>query len=345
MHVVHFLNQFFGGLGGEEMANEPLSVVDHPVGPGIALQQFLGSDAEIVATIICGDNFFNEEKEVSLAALNDVFERFNPDIVIAGPALNAGRYGLACGEVCIQADKRGVPSVTGMFEENPGVLEYGQKAYIVPTGETPVDMPVRLKAMANLALKLARGEEMGPAEDEGYLSRGIRKPGLREHRGSARAVNMLANRVNGRPFVTELPITMPEVVDPAVFDGDLRTAKVALVTAGGLVPTGNPDKLARGGSKTYFSYSIDGLDSVDADSWECIHRGFFTDATNKNPNYILPVDVLRSMEKTGEIGSVHNRFLSTSGVGTSVGDSKRIGAEMASELLAAGVELCVMVAT
>jgi glycine reductase len=345
LRVVHFLNQFFGGLGGEEMANEPLSVADRPIGPGIALQQVLGSDAEIVGTIICGDNYFNEEKEIALVALNDAFERFNPDIVIAGPALNAGRYGLACGEVCIQADKRGITAVTGMFEENPGILEYGREAYIVPTGETPADLPVRLKAMASLALKLARGAEMGPAEDEGYLSRGIRKPGLREKRGSARAVDMLANRVNGRPFVTELPIITPEVVAPALFEGNLRTAKVGLVTSGGLVPTGNPDHLPRGGAETYFSYSIDGLDSVDGDSWDCIHRGFFTDISNENPNYILPLDVLRSMEKAGEIGSVHNRFLSISGVGTSVGDSKRIGTQMAAELTDAGVDVCVMVAT
>jgi betaine reductase len=345
LRVVHFLNQFFGGLGGEEMANAPLSVVDRPVGPGIALQQALGSDAEIVGTIICGDNYFNEEKEAALTALIDAFDRFSPDIVIAGPALNAGRYGLACGEVCVQANERGMTAVTGMFEENPGVLEYGSKAYIVPTAETPTDLPVRLKTMAGLALKLASGEEMEPAENEGYLSRGIRKPGLREKRGSARAVDMLANRVNGRPFVTELPLITPEVVAPALFEGDLRTAKVGLVTAGGLVPTGNPDHLARGGSETYFSYSIDGLDSVDGDSWECIHRGFFTDISNENPNYILPLDVLRSMEKAGEIGSVHNRFLSTSGVGTTVGDSKRIGAQMAAELKDAGVDICVMVAT
>ena len=62
LRVVHFLNQFFGGLGGEEMANEPVSVIERPVGPGVALQQVLGSDAEIVATIICGDNYFNEER-------------------------------------------------------------------------------------------------------------------------------------------------------------------------------------------------------------------------------------------------------------------------------------------
>ena len=345
MRVVHFLNQFFGGLGGEEMANEPLSVVERPVGPGIALQQVLGSDSEIVATVICGDNYFNEEKDAALAALNDAFETIKPDVVIAGPALNAGRYGLACGEVCAQANNRGITAVTGMFDENPGVLQYGRDAYIVPTGESPADLPVRLKAMADLALKLASGAEMRPADEEGYFPRGKRVPGLREKRGSARAVEMLANRVNNRPFKTELPIIEPEVVAPALFQGDLRKAKIGLVTVGGLVPTGNPDQLPRGGSETYCSYSIEGLDSVEGDSWDCIHRGFFTDISNENPNYILPLDATRRLEKAGDIGSLHNKFLSTSGVGTSVANSKRIGAGMAAELVDARVDAVVMVAT
>ena len=344
MLVLHYLNQFFGGLGGEEKGNEPVRVVEGPVGPGNALRQALGPEHEVVATVICGDNYFNEE-EAAVTALVEAFSRFKPDLVVAGPALDAGRYGLACGRVCVEAQKLGIPAVTGMYPENPGVLEYGRDTYIVPTGKTPADLPEQIKAMAGLGLKLARGEELGPASVEGYLPRGIRKPGIRDKRGSKRAVEMLAARVNGRPFSTELPITAPERVEPALFEGDLKDAKVGLVTAGGLVPRGNPDKLVRGGSETYFSYSIDGLDTMDGDVWECIHRGFFTDLSNQNPNYILPLDALRRMEADGEVGSIHDKFLSTSGVGTAVASSKRIGAQMAGQLKEAGVDVCVMVAT
>jgi glycine reductase len=199
--------------------------------------------------------------------------------------------------------------------------------------------------MAALGLKLARGEELSQASDEGYLPRGIRKPGIREKRGSVRAVEMLAARVNDRSFTTELLITEPEKVNPARFNGDLRNAKVGLATAGGLVPRGNPDRLVRGGSSTYFSYSISALDTMDGEAWECIHRGFFTDLSNRNPNYILPLDVLRRMENRGEIGSIHNEFLSTSGVGTTVANGRRIGAQMAGQLKEAGVDVCLMVAT
>jgi glycine reductase len=345
MRIVHFLNQFFAGLGGEEMANTPVQVLDGAVGPGRALQLAVGSGHEVVATIAVGDNYFSEENALAGAAVREALGRLEPDAVIAGPALNAGRYGLACGHVCAIAKELDIPAVTGMYSENPGVLEWGKQVYIVPTGEAPTGLAQDLKSMADLALKMASGQEIGPAEEEGYLPRGIRRPGVRDKRGSLRATEMLAARLHDRPFKTELPVVVPDRVEPALFIGELRNATVGLVTTGGLVPKGNPDKMVRGGSEMHFAYSIEGLNTMSPDAWECVHRGFFTDITNENPNYILPLNVIRRMEKRGAIGRVHNTFLSVAGVGTAVTDSQRIGREMAGELKAAGVDICVMVAT
>ena len=77
MRIVHFLNQFFGGLGGEEKANAEVQVFDGPVGLGRALQQALGDSDEIVATIVSGDNYFNEEKTRAVAAVEAMI-RFPP---------------------------------------------------------------------------------------------------------------------------------------------------------------------------------------------------------------------------------------------------------------------------
>ena len=63
MKIVHYINQFFGQIGGEEMAGHPLEVRKGPFGPGTALQALLGRDAEITATIVCGDNYFVENTE------------------------------------------------------------------------------------------------------------------------------------------------------------------------------------------------------------------------------------------------------------------------------------------
>ena len=51
--VVHYINQFFAQIGGEEKADYPVELrVGEVVGPGMALTQNFKDDAEIIATII-----------------------------------------------------------------------------------------------------------------------------------------------------------------------------------------------------------------------------------------------------------------------------------------------------
>ena len=57
MRVVHYLNQFFGGVGGEEKAGMRLEEREGAVGPGRLLEQLLGGNAKIVKTLVCGDNY------------------------------------------------------------------------------------------------------------------------------------------------------------------------------------------------------------------------------------------------------------------------------------------------
>ena len=45
MRVVHYLNQFFGGIGAEEHAGKGLEFRDGAVGPGRLLEQLLGDGA------------------------------------------------------------------------------------------------------------------------------------------------------------------------------------------------------------------------------------------------------------------------------------------------------------
>ena len=64
LKVVHYINQFFAQIGGEEKADYPVELrVGEIVGPGMALTQNFKDDAEIIATIICGDSYFNENLE------------------------------------------------------------------------------------------------------------------------------------------------------------------------------------------------------------------------------------------------------------------------------------------
>ena len=58
-----------------------------------------------------------------------------PDLVIAGPAFAAGRYGVACGAVCSAVKERlHLPAVTSMHPENPGVDLFRRDA-VRPAGQ------------------------------------------------------------------------------------------------------------------------------------------------------------------------------------------------------------------
>ena len=295
--------------------------------------------------LLRGDNYYNEEIDTSTNVVIEALEKFEPDLLIAGPAFNAGRYGVACSEVCFLANSRGIPSVTSMFHENPGTLTHKKEIFIIPSSEGVGGMSKAIGGMVKLGTKLYLKDEIGPASTEGYLPRGIRKAGKRTSIGADRAVEMLISKVNGEDFETELPIELPEKITPASPLENLSSSKIGLITSGGLVPIGNPDKLPGGPSQTWFKYNISKLNSMNEGEWESVHVGFFTDITNKNPNYVLPLNIVREFEKNGKIGSIHTEYFSTSGRGTPVADSKRMGREMAHDLKAANVDAVIMVAT
>ena len=114
LRVVHYVNQFFGGVGGEEAANVGVSLVHGAVGAGRALQQAMGEDGTVLGTLLCGDNTANERRDETMAAIETHLRALRPDVVLAGPAFGSGRYGLACVEVCKVAQAMGLPAVTGM---------------------------------------------------------------------------------------------------------------------------------------------------------------------------------------------------------------------------------------
>ncbi len=65
LKFVHYINQFFANIGGEEKADYPPEMREGGMGPGLAFAQAFGEEAEIVATIICGDSYFNENVDTA----------------------------------------------------------------------------------------------------------------------------------------------------------------------------------------------------------------------------------------------------------------------------------------
>ena len=345
LRVVHYLNQFFGGIGGEEVANMPPRLHDGPVGSGRALQQALKEQGTVVATLICGDNYINDAHDDALAVITDMLQTSKPDVLIAGPAFESGRYGLACAEVCKAAQGLGMPALTGMHRDNPGVESGRPEVCIVPTAASPVEMQAAFTAMVRLALKLGRKEPLGPAEVEGFLPRGVRRVYLRDAPGYQRGLDMLAAKLKGQPLTTEVPILIPSRVPPAPPIADLSKAIIGLVTTGGLVRKGNPDKQVSANATRYFRHNVAELEGLSGKEWEAYHAGYFNHTVNTNPNYILPLSFMRDLEHKAEIGGVYPWIYALPGVSTPVAQARRMGADIARELKEAKVDGCLLVAT
>lgn len=346
MNILHYVNQFFGGIGGEDRANEPSRVVEGAVGPGRALQAALGKEARVVATLIAGDNFAVENEDALKRAVLDAVQRHRPAAIAAGPAFDSGRYGLACGEVSKIAAEAGIPVVTAMSPDNAGIVTYRRWMICLPTGVAVAEMPAIVKRMAPLLLKVGAGIELGPAAVEGYLPRGIRNPAVVEKTGATRAVDMVLARIHDRPFQSEIVIQDYDHVVPPPPLPTLKDVKVAIVTSGGLVPTGNPDKLSAARADAYFEYSIRGMTELKVGEWETIHGGYGHKSVNEiDPNYVVPLRSLRRLESQGELGSLFDYYISTVGNQTSIANARRFGKALVERFKTAGVGAVVMIPT
>ena len=340
--IVHYINQFFANIGGEERADIAPEKRDGVVGPGAGLQGELkkaGIDAEIVATVICGDSYFNENLDKAKAEVLEMIKSYSPDLVIAGPAFNAGRYGTACGTVSkMVQDELKIPAVTGMYVENPGADMFKKDVYIVSTKDSAAGMRNALPVIAKLASKLLKKEEIGTPDAEGYIPRGIRKALFRDKIGAERAVDMLIQKLKGEAFTTEYPMPDFDRVTPGEAVKDITKAKIALVTSGGIVPAGNPDHIESSSASKFGRYSID-------DMAETAHGGYDPTYANQDPNRVLPVDVLKEIQKEGKIGELYPYYYTTVGNGTSVKNSKAFATEFAQTLVKDGVQAVILTST
>ncbi len=346
--AIHYVNQFFGQIGGEDQADFAPEIREGFVGPGMLLSKLLAPEATVTHTIICGDNFFGSRKEEAIERILHFLRDKEFDVFIAGPAFMAGRYGFACGEICKVVQERfGVPAVTSMFHENPAVEMFRRDVYIFAGGDSAGAMRKDIPKVAAFAKKLVTKSELRPAKEEGYFPRGIRLEAFQYPpvSGADRAVDMLLKKLNGEPFETEMPMPKINRVPIAPPVANLREATIALVTSGGVVPVGNPDRIQSASATKWGKYNIADQQSLKAGEYVTIHAGFDPSAGNENPNVIVPLDALRAYEREGKIGRIHDYLYCTVGTGTTQAEASRMGAEIAQQLLDAQVSAVVLTAT
>lgn len=346
VRIALYLNQFFGQVGGEEKAATPPMLREEPVGPGRALAAILRDTEMLVGTVICGDNTIAEQENEAVAKVLELLRLVAPDLMLAGPAFNAGRYGQACGAVCKAVQQQlGIPAITAMYKENPGVEMYRKDVYIVETGGNAAGMRDALAKMLVLGRTLVEGGTVGRPQEASYFPRGRLVQEIVDKPAAERAVDMLLAKLAGKPFRSEVPLPSFKPVDPPPPVPDPARATVALVTDGGLVPAGNPDKIEGFAATRWGAYPIAEKESLDPEDYDISHGGYDDRYVKEDPNRLLPLDVAREFEKEGKIGRLHERFLSTSGLANPIENSRRMGREMAEHLIEVGVNAVILTST
>lgn len=342
MKVIHYINQFYAQIGGEDKADHPFEVRKQAVGPGLMLQSLLPDDCRIEATLVCGDNLAAEWPDELEKRIAQALKECGAELLIAGPAFNAGRYGLACGIACKAAYSLGIPAVTGLYEENPGVALYRQFGFILPTESNARSMKETLERISAFAGRLQRGEDILDPEKCGYLVRGLRKNVWTEHIGARRAVNMALDKVHGRSFKTELPMIAFSRVPPSPPLEDLSKANVALVTTCGPVPLGNPDRLEAHAATKWKIYQVEDFGGPALKDVDIAHGGYSPTYAERNGNRVFPVDVMLELEAQGVIGHFHRDLYVTVGNSMPVSRAEQFGAEIARSLKDGGVDAAIL---
>ena len=343
--AIVYVNQFFGQLGGEDTAGVGPSIHEGLIGPAMAYNAQL-KDCDVTHTIICGDNYMGSNTDDAVAQILGFLEGLEFDIFIAGPAFNAGRYGVACGTICKAVKERfNVPVITSMNQENPGMEMFRKDMIIMKGGNIASKMRKDLGEVVKVANKMLAGEPVGPAGDEGYFPTGRRHQVFIEETAADRFMKMLHARITGEEYVSELIIPKLDRVPIAAPLADLSKARIAMLDTGGIVPVDNPDRIQSASATRWGRYDITGMDRLEGGVFKTIHAGFDPAAANADPNVIMPIDVMRAMEKEGVFGSLHPYFYTTVGTGTTEKEAARMAREIIPLLQEDHVDACIMVST
>ena len=345
--AILYINQFFAGIGGEDKADHAPEIKEGLVGPSLALDAAL-KNAEVTHTVVCGDNFMGSNQDEAVERILEFLEGKEFDIFFAGPSFQAGRYGNACGVICKAVkEKFGVPVISSMHVENPGVNMFKKEVVIFPGGRSAAAMRKDTKKMAAYADKVLAGEKIGTAEEEGFYVRGIRHQvvDFTMEPAAVRGVKMLLKKLAGEEYVTELPIPKSDRVEIAPAIKDLSTSKIAIVTTGGIVPAANPDRIQSASATRWGMYDVSEMPRLEGGVFKTIHAGYDPAAADADPNVCVPLDALRTYETERKIGSIDSHFYTTVGTGTTEAEAARMAQEMVPFLREHNVDAVIMTST
>jgi len=126
---------------------------------------------------------------------------------------------------------------------------------------------------------------------------------------------------------------------------DVRKAKIMLITDGGLVPKGNPDRIQGSAATRWGAYSIADCVDLKGENFEISHGGYDSQFVRQDPDRLVPLDVMRELESEGAIGELCGEFLSTSGLANPLSNTRRMGRQMAEKAKSLGIDAIILTST
>ena len=156
---------------------------------------------------------------------------------------------------------------------------------------------------------------------------------------------MLLDKLAGRPYATEIPIESLEPVPIAPPITNLKEFCLAMVSTAGVVKAGNPDGFKMHRNNIWKKYVIDSLDSMTETKWDVRHGGYNNMYMIENPNYGVPLDTCRQLQKEGVFAKLYPHFYTTPGCNGLISAMTRMGQEMAADMKANKVDIALVVST
>ena len=202
IRVVLYLNQFFGGIGGEDKADLPPRLTEEIVGPGKAFRASLGDQGQVVATVICGDNYFAENIEAATREVKELDGALpaRPSSCRTCVQCGAVRHRVR-GRVQDGPNRTSDPGRNRHVPGKPGARPVQEETYTsLRPGILRGPWPTSSSRMTALAWKLLRGEKIGKPADEGYFPRGLLVNEVADKTGAERVMDMLLRKLRGRAF-------------------------------------------------------------------------------------------------------------------------------------------------
>ena len=90
----------------------------------------------------------------------------------------------------------------------------------------------------------------------------------------------------------------------------------------------NPDNMPYANADRCGAYDTSNYNTLDEGDWIIRHTGYDNSFSNADPNRLVPVDAMRTLEKEGFIGKLHNVYLATTGLIATVENSTKTAKQM-----------------